>query len=135
MELSICTDREADTCYVAVSSRIQQDGAVNHTIHATDDISLDFDQDDRLLGIDIRNASKALAEQFWNIKIDSLVGVKEAAEMAGLQRPNFLRDVASRANFPAPVSELPTGRVWLQSQVAQYLAQRPRRSSWRLRLE
>lgn len=56
--------------------------------------------------------------------LDQLVGTREAARSLGLQRSNFVRDWASRADFPAPVAELSSGRVWLASAVAHYAADR-----------
>ena len=56
--------------------------------------------------------------------LDELVGTREAAQSVGLQRSNFVRDWASRADFPAPVAELSSGRVWLASDVARYAASR-----------
>lgn len=56
--------------------------------------------------------------------LDQLMGTKEAARSVGLQRSNFVRDWASRADFPAPVAELSSGRVWLAGDVARYAANR-----------
>lgn len=56
--------------------------------------------------------------------LDQLVGTREAAQSVGLRRSNFVRDWASRADFPAPVAELSSGRVWLASDVARYAANR-----------
>jgi predicted DNA-binding transcriptional regulator AlpA len=52
----------------------------------------------------------------------SNLSVKEAAEIAGVQRSNFVRDYASKQGFPAPVCELATGRIWRRSEVEDYLA-------------
>ena len=56
--------------------------------------------------------------------LDQLVGTREAAESLGLQRSNFVRDWASRVDFPAPAAELSSGRVWLASDVARYAKKR-----------
>ena len=56
--------------------------------------------------------------------LDRLVGTNEAARSLGLQRSNFVRDWASRPDFPAPVAELSSGRVWLADDVTRYAAQR-----------
>jgi hypothetical protein len=57
---------------------------------------------------------------------DELVGTAEAAEMVGLRRPNFVRDWASRPDFPAPAATLSSGRVWRASEVAAYRDRRSR---------
>jgi predicted DNA-binding transcriptional regulator AlpA len=49
-----------------------------------------------------------------------LVGTREAAELLGVRPPNFVRDWASRADFPAPVATLSSGRVWSAPEVEQY---------------
>ena len=56
--------------------------------------------------------------------LDRLVGTKEAARSLGVHASNFVRDLASRTDFPAPVAELASGRVWLASDVARYATER-----------
>ena len=53
-----------------------------------------------------------------------LVGTREAASIAGVLPPNFVRDWASRADFPAPVEALSSGRVWRASDVREYVRRR-----------
>ncbi len=55
---------------------------------------------------------------------DSLVGTREAASIAGVLPPNFVRDWASRPDFPAPVENLSSGRVWRASEVREYVRRR-----------
>jgi predicted ABC-class ATPase len=50
-----------------------------------------------------------------------LVGVKEAAELAGKDKANFLRDLASREDFPEPIVSLASGRYWLSAEIERYL--------------
>lgn len=50
-----------------------------------------------------------------------LVGVKEAAELAGKDKGNFLRDLASREDFPKPIVSLASGRYWLSGEIERYL--------------
>lgn len=121
MDVIIQADREADACYVAFSSRSLDRGSVARSQRVSEDIALDFDSDGRLLGLDVMNASRVLSEDFWQPRLEALVGVKEASEIAGVQRSNFVRDYASKDDFPAPVCELATGRVWRRSQVEEYL--------------
>jgi hypothetical protein len=65
---------------------------------------------------------------------DRLVGTQEAAALVGVRAPNFVRDWASRPDFPAPAALLSTGRVWRDWEVADYAARRrrPRPSAERL---
>lgn len=55
-----------------------------------------------------------------------LVGTQEAAGLAGVRAPNFVRDWASRLDFPTPAAVLSTGRVWRAWQVVDYVRQRRR---------
>jgi uncharacterized protein YuzE len=137
MDIVIEPDEQTDTCYVAFSRQALQAGAVARTTRVDENIALDFDNAGRLLGLDIMNASKVLGTS-QNVGIDYLVGVKEAAEMAGVRRSNFVRDFASLDDFPQPVGELASGRIWLRSEVSAYLeakrgpssaVRRPKRTS------
>ena len=56
--------------------------------------------------------------------LDRLVGTREAARLLGVRAPNFVRDWASRLDFPAPVANLASGRVWLAADVARYAVDR-----------
>jgi uncharacterized protein YuzE len=127
MDVIIQADKDADACYVAFSSRSLARGSVTRSQRISEDITLDFDSDGRLLGLDVLNASRVLSTDFWQPRLEALVGVKEAAEIAGVQRSNFVRDYASSEGFPAPVCELATGRIWRRSQVEEYLnAKKPK---------
>jgi predicted DNA-binding transcriptional regulator AlpA len=55
---------------------------------------------------------------------DDLVGTREAASIAGVLPPNFVRDWASRPDFPVPVEILSSGRVWRASEVREYVRRR-----------
>ena len=125
MEIVIHADQENDSCYIGLGASGLEAGAVRRSVRVTEDITLDFDGDDRLLGLDVMSASRNLPDGAKSLAgADDVIGVKEAAEMAGVQRSNFVRDFANRADFPQPVAELATGRVWLRSRVAAYLASR-----------
>lgn len=52
---------------------------------------------------------------------DVLVGTKEAASIVGVRPPNFVRDWASRPDFPAPVGNMSSGRIWRASDVREYV--------------
>lgn len=53
-----------------------------------------------------------------------LMGTREAARFLGVQPSNFVRDWASRPDFPAPLASLASGRVWLSIDVERYAARR-----------
>ncbi|MHB8399818.1 MAG: helix-turn-helix transcriptional regulator [Candidatus Limnocylindrales bacterium] len=56
--------------------------------------------------------------------VDRLMGTREAARFLGVRPPNFVRDWASRPDFPSPLATLASGRVWLASDIEQYAAGR-----------
>jgi predicted nucleotidyltransferase len=49
-----------------------------------------------------------------------LVGTKEAAGLYGVRTQNFVRDWASRPDFPAPLATLAATRVWDRQEVEAY---------------
>ena len=102
-------------------------GTVKKTIRASDDVALDLDARGRLVGIDVGNATRVLGRNAFADALtgDYLVGVAEAAKLCGVRKPNFVRDFASREDFPKPVAELASGRIWLRSEIESYL--QPRR--------
>ncbi len=63
-----------------------------------------------------------------------LVGTAEAASVVGVRPQNFVRDWASRPDFPAPVATLSSGRVWRESDVRAYAIARRRYRPDRARL-
>lgn len=56
-----------------------------------------------------------------------IVGTREAADRLGVRPPNFVRDWASRPDFPKPVATLSSGRVWSAAAVDKYAARRRHR--------
>ena len=124
MRIVVQSDRENNACYVAFGAAALEPGAVALSKAVTEDVVVDFDKDGRLIGLDVMNASELLGPDLEELEVDSLVGVKEAAQLAGIRRSNFVRDLASRSDFPAPVCELAMGRIWLRSQVEDYLRAR-----------
>jgi hypothetical protein len=52
--------------------------------------------------------------------LERLVGTRESAELVGVKPSNFVRDWASRPDFPAPVAALSSGRVWLAADIERY---------------
>jgi hypothetical protein len=66
---------------------------------------------------------------------DRLLGTKEAAAFYGVNVPNFIRDWASRPDFPAPAATLSGGRVWRAEDLLAYRAAvAPRRGARASRL-
>jgi uncharacterized protein YuzE len=124
VKLIIQTDKDNDACYLGFTAASADAGSVKKTVRVSEDIALDFDAAGRLVGLDVMNASQALREDFADIQLDALIGVKEAAQLLKVQPPKLVRDHASKPDFPQPVSELASGRVWLRSQVEQYAEKR-----------
>jgi predicted nucleotidyltransferase len=68
--------------------------------------------------------------------IRELLGTKEAAALYSVRPPNFVRDWASRPDFPEPVASLPAGRVWWRSDLEAYKAScGPKRGAKRQKLK
>ena len=69
---------------------------------------------------------------------EHLVGTKEAAEVFGVRPQNFVRDLASRPDFPEPLAELAATRVWSRRELEAFRDRRlgirwpPRRRTLRL---
>jgi len=53
---------------------------------------------------------------------EQLLGTKEAAAFYGVNVPNFIRDWASRPDFPAPAATVSRGRVWRGEDLLAYRA-------------
>jgi hypothetical protein len=62
-------------------------------------------------------------------RVDDLVGTAEAAKMAGVKKPNFVRDLASRRDFPEPVGLLASGRIWRKTDIEAFLDRADRSAS------
>lgn len=131
MRLYVQKDKANDQIYIGFGrGGAVERGVVKKTVQATDDIAFDLDRGGHLVGIDITNVSRALGRRVFTepSTSDELVGVAEAAKLCGVRKPNFLRDFASKPDFPDPVVELSSGRIWLCSEVESYLKSRGRRA-------
>lgn len=126
MKITVQADRENDLLYVALSAAALGAGAVAKTVRVNDDVALDFDAAGKLLGLEVMHASEHVGSSVDEIEFNELLGVKEAAALLRVQRSNFVRDYADKPDFPRPVVELATGRVWLKSQVEEYQRRRKR---------
>jgi hypothetical protein len=71
------------------------------------------------------------AEQASAITVD-LVGLAEAAELAGIGRAALSLRRQQHTNFPKPVAELRCGPIWFRWQIEAYLAEERRfgRRGW-----
>lgn len=96
--------------------------AVARTEEVYKGVFFDFDADGKLVGIDITDLPGLLGiDRADPVAFDRLIGVKEAAELLGVAKPNFLRDFASKPDFPAPAAELASGRIWFLSDVLDFV--------------
>jgi hypothetical protein len=63
------------------------------------------------------------AEQAAAVLTLDLVGLAEAAELAGIGRAAFSLRRSRHVNFPKPVADLRCGPVWFRWQIETYLAE------------
>ncbi len=77
---------------------------------------------DRLVAIEVQDAMRHLDPDV--LLGESLAGVKEAADLFGVQRSNFVRDIATRPDFPAPIAELASTRVWRRRDLVDHRVER-----------
>lgn len=114
-------DAEFDQLYVNFSGHAGE-GIVARTVEVESGVSLDFDRDGRLVGVEITGSTEVVGTPAGELDFSGeLVGVKEAAELARKDKGNFLRDLASREDFPKPVVSLSSGRYWLSAELQRYL--------------
>ena len=114
-------DKEFDQLYINFS-KSSEEGAVAQTVEALPGVNLDLDAEGRLIGLEIIGAKDVIGDSADEIDFaGELVGVKEAAELAGKDKANFLRDLASREDFPKPIVSLASGRYWLSAEIERYL--------------
>jgi uncharacterized protein YuzE len=114
-------DKEFDQLYINFSES-SEEGAVAKTVETLPGVNLDLDVEGRLIGVEIIGAKAVIGTSADEIDFSGeLLGVKEAAELAGKDKANFLRDLASREDFPKPIVSLASGRYWLSAEVERYL--------------
>lgn len=96
-------------------------GALAYSVRVADTMNLDVDDKGRVVGIEVTDLQRAFGVRPHAFRVyGPLVGVKEAAALIGVNRPNFLRDYVSREDFPEPVADLASGRVWMLVDVMDY---------------
>lgn len=114
-------DVKYDLLYVGFGDKLKK-GEVSETTEVSPGTYLDFDSDGKLVGIEIVNSRNVLGRAANDLRLwGELVGVKEAAALARKDRANFLRDVASRPDFPDPVARVASGQLWFSREVKRYL--------------
>lgn len=120
-------DREHDVAYILVRPELRNlSRKVAQSLRVAEDVVLDLDKDGQLIGIELLRASARL--DLTDPAADAgdlIVGVKEAADMFGIEKSNFVRDFANKPDFPTPLAELASGRFWLRSEVQRYLRANP----------
>jgi uncharacterized protein YuzE/predicted DNA-binding transcriptional regulator AlpA len=116
-------DREHDLAYILLRSDLRdRAGSVSKSQRVAEDIVLDLDDTGRLIGIELLHASARLnVNDLSDGTVDLIVGVKEAAEVVGVEKSNFVRDHANKSDFPPPIAELASGRLWLRSDIERYV--------------
>jgi uncharacterized protein YuzE len=80
---------------------------------------VDFDAADRIVGLEVLDASRHL-DLARSGPVVELAGTREAAEVFGVRPSNFIRDLAGRSDFPKPLAELASTRVWDRSELVAY---------------
>lgn len=121
MQFSIERDKEFGQLYINFAGRSEA-GAVVETVEAMPGVNLDLAADGRVVGVEIVEATGVIRAPASEVDFSGeLVGVKEAADLAGKDKGNFLRDLASRADFPKPIATLASGRYWLSGEIERYL--------------
>ena len=124
-------DMAYNLLYVGFRDTLEK-GEVAKTEELVPGTYFDFDSEGKLLGFEIVNTEEVLGVAAKDLRLSGeLLGVKEAAELAGKDRANFLRDMAGRPDFPKPVAHLASGKLWLSKDVERYLAAHPVRRSTR----
>lgn len=117
-------DIEFDLLYISLVDGAEE-GAVKRTKEVFPGVLFDLDTEGKILGIEFTNTQKVLGTPALDLYLSGeLLGVKEAAELAGKDRGNFIRDLASKSDFPKPVAQLASGQVWLSTDIESYLQKR-----------
>lgn len=110
--------------YVGFRDAVRE-GVVAETTEVFPGVYFDVDSDGKLVGVDIVNAKEVTGVSATDSKLSrELVGVKEAVGLVGKDRANFLRNLASRPDFPRPVARLASGQLWLSEDIERYMRKR-----------
>jgi|SRR5215216_1670156 len=114
-------DTEFDLLYISFRDTLEA-GEVVETKEFLPGAYLDLDADGKLIGIEIVNSKNVLGIPVSALTLSGeLLGVKEAAKLTGKDRANFLRDFATRPDFPKPVARVASGQLWLSKDIEIYM--------------
>jgi uncharacterized protein YuzE len=115
-------DRDHDLAYILLRPELRdKPRAVARSTRVAKDIVLDLDDKGQLIGIELLSSVRLDLSTISKVAADLIVGVKEAAEMLDVEKSNFVRDHANKPQFPSPIAELASGRLWLRSEVQRYM--------------
>jgi hypothetical protein len=130
-------DEETDDAVIELGGGVGESaawpemGGVGESAAWPDWVESRLDSRGRLVSIVIHDASEHLAP--IELVDEGLLGTSEAAAFFDVKPSNFVRDLASRADFPAPVARLASTRVWRRGDLRTYREHRrssaPRRSA------
>jgi uncharacterized protein YuzE len=109
-------DDSTDSAYLALV-----EGEVSRSLKLRPWLVADLDEHGRIIGLELLMASKHLDVGRVRPTVD-LVGTREAAAVFDVRPSNFIRDWASRADFPPPLAELASTRVWDRAALENYRA-------------
>ena len=114
-------DKDYNLLHISFRDSVPE-GVVAKTREMIPGAYYELDSNGKLVGIEIVNTNYVLGFPVGELNLSGeLLGVKEAAKLAGKDRANFLRDLASRPDFPEPVARVASGPLWLSRDVARYI--------------
>lgn len=64
-------------------------------------------------------------------EVPDLVGIGEICQMLGWSRGRLHQVLREAADFPTPAAELSCGRIWIKTEVEQWMSQYPPSASGR----
>jgi uncharacterized protein YuzE len=102
-------DRDHNLAYILLRPELRgQPRSVARSSRVAEDIVLDLDENGQLIGIELLDASARLDLDNISEGTENLiVGVKEAAEILGIEKSNFVRDTPTNLNFPLRLPNWP----------------------------
>ncbi len=128
-------DSEFNLIYINFTDEVRE-ASVARTVEALPGVSLDLDANDKLLGIEIFSTEEVVGVPAADLVFSGeLIGAEEAAELLGEDEASFLKNLASRSDFPQPVVRLESGDRWLSKDVESYGDVVDRREVYRLGLD
>jgi uncharacterized protein YuzE len=117
MRLRATYSPDADTAYVEFGTP----RTVFESRAVAPDLTIDYDQAGRIVGIEFVTASTYLDPSTLDPEADAVIGLGEVAEMLGKRKQNVAQYFTRRSDFPQPVAELATGRFWRKGDITDWL--------------